>query len=239
MRIKKRGKAAGRGRDELCPLAVVLLFSDEAFLSSFAVCSYLKHHARLLQQIRPHVGADDAVATVEADLDVFPKTTAVVVACCLCIPDGLRDRRQQIGDNSFLALDVTQTGSEPATLTRRLYCSQAGAGGQAQAAATATASAAAASVSAATDGSAAAAATAATDASAAAADAAATDASAASASGPLSINVREQSTQDLLTGSEHSAIQVRQGAFQQNRYSSLPVFHSISHTHINMHTHVL
>lgn len=234
MRIKKRGKAAGRGRDELCPLAVVLLFSDEAFLSSFAVCSYLKHHARLLQQIRPHVGADDAVATVEADLDVFPKTTAVVVACCLCIPDGLRDRRQQIGDNSFLALDVTQTGSEPATLTRRLYCSQAGAGGQAQAAATATASAAAASVSAATDGSAAAA-----DGSAAAAATAATDASAASASGPLSINVREQSTQDLLTGSEHSAIQVRQGAFQQNRFSSLPVFRSISHTHINMHTHVL
>lgn len=70
--------------------------------------SYLKHHARLLQQIRPHVGADDAVATVEADLDVFPKTTAVVVACCLCVPDGLRDRRQHMRENRFLALMLHQ-----------------------------------------------------------------------------------------------------------------------------------
>lgn len=65
--------------------------SNEVSLSTFSVCSYLKHHARLLQQIRPHVGADDAVATVEADLDVFPKTAAVVVACRLCIPDSLCD----------------------------------------------------------------------------------------------------------------------------------------------------
>lgn len=75
--------------------------------------SYLKHHARLLQQIRPHVGADDAVASVEADLDVFPKPAAVVVPCRLRVPDGLRDRWQRMCEDSFLALDASQTARNP------------------------------------------------------------------------------------------------------------------------------
>lgn len=80
------------------------------------VRTYLKHHARLLQQICPHVGADDAVASVEADLDVFPKPAAVVVPCRLCVPDGLRDRWQRMCEDSFLALDASQTAQNP-----RLY----------------------------------------------------------------------------------------------------------------------
>lgn len=80
------------------------------------VRTYLKHHARLLQQICPHVGADDAVASVEADLDVFPKPAAVVVPCRLCVPDGLRDRWQRTCEDSFLALDASQTAQNPASL---------------------------------------------------------------------------------------------------------------------------
>lgn len=52
----------------------------------------LENHPGLLQQIRPHVGSDDAVPPVEADLRVLPKTAAVVVPGGLCIPDGLERR---------------------------------------------------------------------------------------------------------------------------------------------------
>lgn len=41
--------------------------------------SYLKHHSRLLQQVSPHVGTYDVESLVEADLDVLPETTAVVI----------------------------------------------------------------------------------------------------------------------------------------------------------------
>lgn len=58
-------------------------------------CSHLKHHSWFLQQIRPHVGTDDAVAAVKANLDVFTKTTAVVISSGLCISNGLSDRSKK------------------------------------------------------------------------------------------------------------------------------------------------
>lgn len=55
-------------------------------------CSHLKHHAGFFQQICSHVGADDTVAIVEANLNVFPKAAAVVIPGGLCISDGLEDK---------------------------------------------------------------------------------------------------------------------------------------------------
>lgn len=57
-------------------------------------CAHLKHHSGFFQQICSHVGTDDAKAVVEADLDVFPETTAVIVPGCLRISNGLRDGRK-------------------------------------------------------------------------------------------------------------------------------------------------
>ena len=53
--------------------------------------AHLEHHAGLLQQVGPHVGADDAVARVEADLDVLAEATAVVVPGRLGVSYGLGD----------------------------------------------------------------------------------------------------------------------------------------------------
>lgn len=44
---------------------------------------------RLLQEIRPHVGPDDVPFPAEADLDVLPKTTAVVISSGFSVPDRL------------------------------------------------------------------------------------------------------------------------------------------------------
>ena len=49
----------------------------------------LAGNTRLLQQVGAHVCSCDAVAGVEADLDVLAETTAVVVASSLCIANGL------------------------------------------------------------------------------------------------------------------------------------------------------
>lgn len=59
------------------------------------VCSHLKHHSWFFQQICPHVGADDAVAAVKANLDVFTKTTAVIISSGLCISNGLSDKSKK------------------------------------------------------------------------------------------------------------------------------------------------
>lgn len=53
----------------------------------------LKNNSRLLQQIRPHVGTYDVVASAEADLNVLSKTTAVVISSGFCITNGLVDRQ--------------------------------------------------------------------------------------------------------------------------------------------------
>lgn len=46
---------------------------------------YLKNHSGLLQEVGPHVGADDAVPLVETDLGVLPEAAAVVVPGGLCV----------------------------------------------------------------------------------------------------------------------------------------------------------
>lgn len=56
----------------------------------------LKNNTRLLQQVRSHVGADDVVPPAEADLNVFPKATAVVISSCFCISNSLADREQSV-----------------------------------------------------------------------------------------------------------------------------------------------
>lgn len=49
----------------------------------------LEHHSRLFQKVRPHVGTNDTVSFVEADLSVLPESTAVVISGCFCISNGL------------------------------------------------------------------------------------------------------------------------------------------------------
>lgn len=55
----------------------------------------LGNHSRFLQEICPHVGPDDLISLVEADLRVLPKATAVVVSSRLCIPDGLEEEKKK------------------------------------------------------------------------------------------------------------------------------------------------
>lgn len=57
---------------------------------------YLKNHPGLLQEVGPHVGADDAVLPVEADLSVLPKAAAVVVPGGLCVSNRLEGRHAPV-----------------------------------------------------------------------------------------------------------------------------------------------
>lgn len=50
---------------------------------------HLEDHPGLLQQVGPHVGPDDAVPLVKADLNVLPEAAAVVIARGFGISDGL------------------------------------------------------------------------------------------------------------------------------------------------------
>lgn len=67
---------------------------------------YLKNHPGLLQEVRPHVGADDAVLPVEADLGVFPEAAAVVVPGSLCVSNGLEERHPRVGVNFWFQVTV-------------------------------------------------------------------------------------------------------------------------------------
>lgn len=72
------------------------------------VCKpHLKDDSRLLQQVRPHVSADDVVALVEADLYVLPKAAAVVVPGGFGVSYGLKTR----GIISASALVITCVSS--------------------------------------------------------------------------------------------------------------------------------
>lgn len=51
--------------------------------------THLKDHPGLLQQVGPHVGPYDVILFIKANLNVLPKSAAVVVASGLGIPDGL------------------------------------------------------------------------------------------------------------------------------------------------------
>ena len=50
---------------------------------------YLKDNSGLLQQIGPHVCSDDVPLAAKANLDVLPKSTAVVIPGGFSIPNGL------------------------------------------------------------------------------------------------------------------------------------------------------
>lgn len=69
-------------------------YTEQQTQHRLILCTHLKYHSRFLQQICSHVGTDDTVTVVKADLDVFPKATAVVISGGLCISDGLGKRRQ-------------------------------------------------------------------------------------------------------------------------------------------------
>lgn len=51
--------------------------------------THLEDDPRLLQEIRPHVCPDDVPFPAEANLDVLPKTTTVVVSSGFSVPDRL------------------------------------------------------------------------------------------------------------------------------------------------------
>lgn len=51
--------------------------------------THLKDHPGLLQQVGPHVGPNDVVLLIKADLDVLPESAAIVVASGLGVPNGL------------------------------------------------------------------------------------------------------------------------------------------------------
>lgn len=61
--------------------------------------AHLKDHSGLLQQVGPHVGADDAVPLVKADLNVLSETAAVVIAGGFSIPDGLCGKDKGVQDS--------------------------------------------------------------------------------------------------------------------------------------------
>lgn len=51
--------------------------------------THLKDHSGLLQQVGPHVGPNDVVPFIKANLNVLPKTAAVVIASGFSISNGL------------------------------------------------------------------------------------------------------------------------------------------------------
>lgn len=57
--------------------------------------THLKDHSGLLQQVGPHVGSNDVVPSVKANLDVLPEAAAVVIASGFGISDGLFRTNQQ------------------------------------------------------------------------------------------------------------------------------------------------
>lgn len=61
--------------------------------------TYLKHDSGLLQQIRAHVGSNDMIPPVKADLNVLSEAAAVVVACRLRIANSLGGKYKQTQTN--------------------------------------------------------------------------------------------------------------------------------------------
>lgn len=53
---------------------------------------HLKHHSWFLQQICSHIGSNDTISIVKADLNVLSETTAVVISGGLRISNGLKRR---------------------------------------------------------------------------------------------------------------------------------------------------
>lgn len=56
---------------------------------------YLKYDTRFLQEICPHVRTNDAILLIKANLNVFPKTTAIVIPGGLGVTDGLEMRGEK------------------------------------------------------------------------------------------------------------------------------------------------
>lgn len=51
--------------------------------------AHLKDHSGLLQQVGPHVGPNDVVPLIKANLNVLSESAAVVIASGFGISDGL------------------------------------------------------------------------------------------------------------------------------------------------------
>lgn len=65
---------------------------------------HLKDHSGLLQQVGPHVGSNDVVPFVKANLNVLPKAAAVVIASGFSISNGLYGTNKQEGCKTGRAL---------------------------------------------------------------------------------------------------------------------------------------
>lgn len=63
--------------------------------ASFLCETHLKYYSGLLKQIRSHVGTDDVISPIKANLNVFPKAAAVVIAGGFCISNCLHRREEK------------------------------------------------------------------------------------------------------------------------------------------------
>ena len=68
---------------------------------------------RLLEQVRAHVGADDLVALVEANLDELSEARTVVVARRLCVADRLREQQRNPDDPQHVTHTSGQSRAPP------------------------------------------------------------------------------------------------------------------------------
>lgn len=57
--------------------------------------AHLKDHSGLLQKVGPHVGPNDAIPLVKANLNVLSETATVVIASGFSIPNGLCRKNKQ------------------------------------------------------------------------------------------------------------------------------------------------
>lgn len=65
--------------------------------------AHLKDHSGLLQQVGPHVGPNDVVPLIKANLNILSKSAAVVIASSFGISDGLhRTHKRYAKPGKFL-----------------------------------------------------------------------------------------------------------------------------------------
>jgi len=89
--------AIGLNIQQVCRINGTLL--KAIIISNCSRCNWQYeniHKPRFFKKVRAHAGTQDVVVPAEADLDVFTKPTTVVVACCLCISNGLRSHTAAI-----------------------------------------------------------------------------------------------------------------------------------------------
>lgn len=78
------------------------IIHEEKIQNHLGHTTHLKDHSGLLQQVGPHVGPNDVVPFVKADLNILSKTAAVVIASGFSISDGLLQTNERCEKRIFL-----------------------------------------------------------------------------------------------------------------------------------------